>query len=126
MEVCIEGARAEDSLRADQPPDDGSIEEDPTVGAVEFVGLVFGTDVGNSAAESPAEDGDLHDGGPEGGDRLGHEHRAPGDLHVHAEFKILGEVETLGHGDVAIRLEQHHCDRSTGLDVAGDELAGTC
>ena len=126
MEVCIEGAETEDSLWADQPPDDGRIEEDATVGAVEFVGLVFGTDVGDGATECPAEDGDLYDGGPEGGDGLGHEHGTPGNFHVHAELKILGEVEALGHGNVAIRLEEHHCNRATGLDVSRDELARIC
>ena len=123
LEVCVDGARAEDPLWAYQAPYDGSVEEDTAVGAIEFVGLVLGADVRDGAAEGPAEDGDLHDGGPEGGDGLSYEHGTPGNFHVHAEFEILGEVEALGHGDVAVGLEEHHCDGPAGLDVSRYELA---
>lgn len=34
----------------------------------------------------------------------------------------MGEVETLVGCDVAVHLEHHHCERSTGLHVADDEL----
>lgn len=122
LEVGVDGARGEDALGPDEPPDDGGVEEDAAVGAVEFVGLVLGADVGDGAAEGPFQDGDLHDAGPEGGDGLGHEHGAPGDLHVLAQFEVLGEVEALGHGDVAVGLEEHHGYRTAGLDVAGHEL----
>ena len=81
LEVLIEAADGEDALGADQAPDDGGVEEDAAVGAVELVGLVFRADVGDGA-EGPFEDADLDDGGPEGGDGLGHEHGARGDLHV--------------------------------------------
>lgn len=45
LEVGVEGARGEDALGADEAPDDGGVEEDAAVGAVEFARLVFGADV---------------------------------------------------------------------------------
>ena len=82
LEVGVDGSGGEDALRADETPDDGSVEKDTAVGAIELVGLVFGADVGNGAAESPFEHGDLDDAGPESGDGLGHEHGTPWNLHV--------------------------------------------
>ena len=82
LQVRVDGAGGEDALGADETPDDGGVEEDAAVGAVELVGLVLGADVGDGATEGPFEDGDLHDAGPEGGDGLRHEHGAPRDLHV--------------------------------------------
>ena len=87
---------------------------------------MFGADVGNGAAESPLKDGDLDDAGPDSGDGLGHEHGPPWNLHVLAQFQILGEVETLGHCDVAVGLEKHHGHRTARLNVSGYEFsAGT-
>jgi len=54
---------------------------------------------------------------------LGHEHGPWWNLHVLAQFEILGEVETLSHRDVAVGFEQHHGNWAAGLDVAGYELA---
>ena len=82
LEVGVDGSGGEDALRTDETPDDGGVEKDPAVRAIELVGLVFGADVGNGAAESPLEDGDLDDAGPDGGDSLGHEHGTPWNLHV--------------------------------------------
>lgn len=82
LEVGVEGARGEDALGADEAPDDGGVEEDAAVGAVELAALVLGADVCDGAAEGPFEDADLDDGGPDGGDGLRHEHGTPGDLHV--------------------------------------------
>lgn len=84
---------------------------------------MLGADVGNGAAEGPFEHGNLYDAGPEGGDGLGNEHAAGWDFHVLTEFEILGEVEALGHGYVAVGFEQHHGDGAAGLDVACDEFA---
>lgn len=72
-----------------------------------MVGLGLGADVGD-AAESPFENGDLHEAGPEGGDYLGAEHDARSHFHVVPEFEILHEGERLRHGDVAVRFEEHH------------------
>ena len=82
LEVGVDGSRREDALRTDKTPDNGSVKKDTAVGAIELVGLVFGADVGNSSAESPFEDGDLDDAGPDGSDGLGHEHGTPWNLHV--------------------------------------------
>lgn len=125
VEVCVEGAWGEDALGADEAPDDGGVEEDAAVGAGEAVGLVLGADVFDGVGEEgPAEDGDLDEAGPDGGDGLGEEHGARGDLHVLAEFEVLGEVEALGHGYVAVGFEEHHGEGFAGLDVAGHEFAG--
>lgn len=83
---------------------------------------MFGADVRDRAAEGPFEDADLHDAGPDGGDGLRHEHGSPWDLHVLAEFEILGEVEALSHGDIAVGLEEHHGYRAAGLDVSSYEF----
>ena len=45
LEIGVDAARGEDSLRADKTPDDGSVEEDAAVRAVEFVDLVFRADI---------------------------------------------------------------------------------
>ena len=74
LEVSVDGSRGEDALGADETPDDGGVEEDAAVGAVELVGLVLGANVRDGAAERPFEDGDLDDAGPKGGDGLRHEH----------------------------------------------------
>lgn len=122
LQVGVQGARGEDALRADEAPDDRGVEEDAPVGAVELAALVFGADVRDRAAEGPFEHPDLHDAGPDGGDGLRHEHGSPWDLHILAEFEILGEVEALSHGDVAVGLEEHHGHRTAGLDVSGYEF----
>lgn len=45
LEVGVDGTGREDALGADETPDDGGVEEDAAVGAVEFVYLVLGADV---------------------------------------------------------------------------------
>ena len=82
LQVGVDASGGEDALGTDQAPDDGGVEEDTAVGTVEFVGLVFGADVCDCAAKCPFEDADLDDAGPEGGDRLGHEHGSGGNFHV--------------------------------------------
>lgn len=82
LEIGVDRARREDALRADETPDDGSVEENAAVGAVELVGLMFGADIFDSAAKSPFEDCDLNDASPYSGDGLRHEHGTPWDLHV--------------------------------------------
>ncbi len=122
LEVGVDGARGEDALRSDETPDDGCVEKDAAVGAVELVGLVLGANVRDGAAERPFEDGDLDDTSPNGGDGLRHEHGAPWDLHILAQFEILGEVEALCHCNVAIGLEEHHGHWATRLDVSSNEF----
>ncbi len=122
LEIGVDGARGEDALGADETPDDGGVEEDATVGAVELVGLVLGANVCDGTAKRPFEDGDLDDAGPKSGDGLRHEHGAPWDLHVLAQFEILGEVEALCHCNVAIGLEEHHGHGATWLDVSSYEF----
>ena len=78
--------------------------------------------VDGTGKEGPAEDGDLDEGGPYGGDGLGEEHGARRNLHVLAKFEILGEVETLGHSDIAVGFEKHHGEGFAWLDVAGHEF----
>ncbi len=123
LQVRIQAASREDALWADQAPYDGCIEENATSGAVELVGLMSGADIGDGAPKSPFQDADLHDAGPQGGDCLSHEHGSWWDLHVLAQFEILGEVEALSQGDVAVGFEKHHRYRATGLDITRYELA---
>lgn len=108
MEVHVDATWGEDALRPDETPDDGSVEEDAAVGAVELVGLVLGADILDGAAKGPLQDRHFHDAGPEGGDGLGHKHGTDGNLHVLAQLQILGEVEPLRHRDVAVGFEEHH------------------
>ena len=82
LEVGVDGARGEDALRTDETPDDGSVEEDATVGAIELVDLVLSANIRDGAAKGPFEDCNLDDASPESGDSLRHEHGTPWDLHV--------------------------------------------
>ena len=56
LEVDVDGSGGEDALRTDETPDDGSVEKDATVGTVELVGLVLGTDICDGSTKSPFED----------------------------------------------------------------------
>jgi hypothetical protein len=38
------------------------------------------------------------------------------------QFHVLEEVKGLGHGDVAIGLEQHHCNGATWEHITDDKL----
>ena len=86
LEVDVDRSRRKDALRTDETPDDGGVEKDSTVGAVELVGLVLGANICNGAAKSPLEDCDLDDASPNCGDSLRHEHGTPWYLHVLAQF----------------------------------------
>ncbi|KAH6607395.1 hypothetical protein Trco_003708 [Trichoderma cornu-damae] len=117
----VEGAVAEDAGGADGAPDDGGRVEDAAAGARVVVLLVHGADVGD-VAQGPVHDGNLHNGGPHGGDELRREHDAGGHLHVVAELEVLGKVQGLGHGDVAVVFEHHHGEGPAGNHVADDEF----
>lgn len=86
-----------------------------------MLGLVTFTDVFD-VVQGKVEDGDLDEAGKGGGDDLGHEHGARGDLHVVAELEVADKGEGLGHGYVAVGLEEHEGQGAAGLDVAVDEL----
>lgn len=120
-EPVVDLAGAEDALRADQTPDDGSVEEDATAGAGVVVDLLRVADVGDGA-KGPVQHGDLHDAGPHGGDDLAGEERPGRDLDVVTHLQVGGEGERLRHGDVAVRLEHHHREGPPGLHVPDDEL----
>lgn len=45
LEIGVYRAGREDALRTNETPDDGSVEEDTTVGAIEFVDLVLGANI---------------------------------------------------------------------------------
>lgn len=124
LEVGVDGAGGEDALRADETPDDGSVEEDSTVGAVELVDLVLGADVRDGAAKCPFEDCDLDDTSPDSGNSLRHEHRPPWDLHILAELQVLNKVESLSHCDVAVCFKEHHCHWTAWLNVTSQEFPG--
>ncbi len=64
LKIGVDRSRREDALRADETPDDRSVEEDAAVRAIEFVGLVLGANICDSAAKSPFEDCDLDDASP--------------------------------------------------------------
>jgi len=126
LEVGVQASCRENTLRADHTPYNGGVEEHTTIGTIEFVGLVLGANICDSAAESPFKHCNLYDAGPKGGDCLCHEHGTRGDFHVLAQFEVLGEVETLCHGYVAVGLEEHHGEWAAGLNVASDEFALAC
>ena len=90
QEAAVQVARREDTLGPDETPDDGGVEEDTAVGAAVVIRLSPGADAAD-AAESPFEDGDLNEAGPDGRDDLAAEHDSRRDFHVVAEFEILNE-----------------------------------
>lgn len=47
--VGVHLARGENTLRSNDTPDNGSVEEDTTVGAAKVVSLILRADIGNSA-----------------------------------------------------------------------------
>ena len=120
-EVVVDLAGGEDAGGADETPDDGGGEEDAAVGALEVVDVFGRADVVD-VGEGPVEDADLDEAGPDGGDHLAGEEHAGRDFHVVAELEVGGEGEGLRHGDVAVRLEEHHGDGAAGLHVADDEF----
>lgn len=77
----VEGAGAEEALRADDPPEDGAVEVHAGDGAGEAVDRVGGADVGD-VGEHPVQDADLDDAGDEGGGDLDFEEEFGRDLHV--------------------------------------------
>ena len=120
-QTVVELTRTEDTRWADKTPDYRGVEEDAPAGTAVVVYLIPGADVFDGA-EGPIEDGDLDDGGPDGSHHLPGEEHARRDFHVVAHFEIRGEGKSLGHGNVAVRLEQHHGEGPAGLHVADDEL----
>ena len=122
LQDAVDLAGAEDTGWANGTPDNGGGVEDLGTRAGKGEFLFVGADVGD-VAESPVEDRDLDDGGPEHGDALSHEHGAGRDLHVMAHLEILEKVQSLGHGNVAVALEHHSGERAAGLHVAEDEFS---
>lgn len=55
-------------------------------------------------------------------DYLSHKHGPWGNLHVVTQLKILQECQSLAHADVAIYLETHICNWSSGVQVPHDVL----
>ena len=80
-EWSVEGAGAEEALRADDAPEDGAVEVHAGDGAGEAVDCVGGAEVGD-VGEHPVQDADLDHAGDEGGGYLDFEEEFGGDLHV--------------------------------------------
>ena len=55
-------------------------------------------------------------------DGLGEEHNPGWDLHVMTEFQATGEVEGLFGHEIAVGLEEHDGDGSSGNDITGNEF----
>ena len=92
LQVGVYASWREDALRTDQAPDDGGVEKDTPIGTIEFVGLVFGTDVCDCSTKGPLKYTHLDDTGPECCNSLGHEHRAWWNLHILSQFEVLREI----------------------------------
>lgn len=50
-------------------------------------------------------------------------HVVLGAISWHTQLHILTEIQSLKHGDIPIRLEQHHCHRPSGLQVPYDKFS---
>lgn len=100
-EGSVEGAGAEEALRADDAPEDAAVEVHAGDGAGEAVDGFGGADFGD-VGEHPVQDADLDDARDEGGGDLDLEEEFGGDLHVVAEFEVGGELDALRGGDVAV------------------------
>lgn len=121
LQTAVEGLAGEHASRADGAPDHGSRVEDLGLWAGELICLVVLADVGD-VAERPVHDGDLDNRRPHRGHQLGREHDPGRDLHIMAEFEILGEVQSLRHDQVSVVLKHHHGERAAGDHVADDVL----
>lgn len=121
LQRCVESSVAEDASGSDGAPDDRGRVEDAATRARIAVFLLLIADVGD-VTQSPVHDGNLHDSRPDRGQKLRREHDARGHLHVMAELQILGKIQGLGHGNVAIVLEHHHGQGPAGDHVPNDEL----
>ena len=80
-ERAVEGAVAEEALRADDAPEDGAVEVHAGYGAGEAVDRFRGADAGD-VGEHPVEDADLDEAGDERGGNLNFEEEFGRDLHV--------------------------------------------
>lgn len=80
-ERAVEGAGAEEALRAHDAPEDGAVEVHAGDGAGEAVDGGRGADVGD-VGEHPVQDADLDEARDEGGGYLHFEEELGGDLHV--------------------------------------------
>ena len=108
-------------LGTDGTPDDTRVVERLDVGTGEETRGLCRAHVLNST-ESPLNSRQLAQTRPDGGNELGGEHGALRNVHVVAELKILAEVQSLCHNDVAEGLEHHHGNGVSRLDIADDEL----
>lgn len=97
----VEGAGAEEALRADDAPEDAAVEVHAGEGADEAVDGFGGADVWD-VGEHPVQDADLNDARDEGRGDLDLEEELGGDLHVVAQFEVGGELDALRRGDVAV------------------------
>ena len=121
QELVVDLSRREDTLRANDTPDDRGGTEHGRARAGKVVLLVVRAHIIN-ISEHPALHAELDRAGKGGRDDLTPEHGARGHLHVVAELEVGGEGERLRHGDVAPGLEHHHGDGAAGERVADDEL----
>ena len=121
QQVVVHLASGEDALRTDQTPNDGSVEEHAAVGAGEVRGVMLIAQVADGT-KGPVEHGDLDNAGPDRGGKLAGEEHAGRHLHVVTKLQVGGKCKTLGHGDVSIRLKQHHGDGAARLHITDDEL----
>ena len=80
-ERSVEGAFAEETVRADDAPEDAAVEVHAGDGACEAVDGFRGADVGD-VGEHPIQDADLDEAGDEGGGDLDFEEEFRRNLHV--------------------------------------------
>lgn len=121
LQVLVNRITRKQMLRSDGAPDDR--------GVVEGLDVVAGKEVGRfsradalDAAQRPLHGSQLAEARPHCCHKLSREHRSLRHVHVVAELEVLAEVQRLCHGDVSHRLEHHHGDRVSRLQVSDDEL----
>lgn len=113
-------ADAPDLLGADGAPEHGGGEEGVLAGADKLEGRVLCADA--VEVDLVGDDGDADKGRDQGGDHLGEEGEARRDLDVVGELEVVAEVEGVGAGDVAVRLEEAHGEGVAFHKGAADEL----
>jgi hypothetical protein len=104
FETGVKVARREDALGTDEAENYRGVEEDVSVGASEVVWLASLADVCD-VSETPFQDRELHEAGPERCNCLSEEDYALGDFEIEAKFQVLKEGVRLVHRDVPISLE---------------------
>ena len=120
VELGIQLSGTECSLRTDRSPNDGRSTESLCTGASpDGRGRVADT---VNVVKDPGLHEDLNDSGDSGGGTLAPEHEPRGNLHVVTDLHVVDERHALRHGDVSVRLEDHHGNGLAGNSETDDQF----